>query len=146
MPEITDPVASANASEAASRHDIGSDTAEQILDNGTHQAVVSEMQETSDIKHSTTRTAASHHETADEYVVVIAQLCPRYLVIICKDGIQWILQCRDGQRAGRARWTGVSYFRTRGGLIKASRAVRERVDPNTMAILAALPSTIGGVT
>jgi hypothetical protein len=93
-----------------------------------------------------TRTSATHHETSDTYTGVIAQLCPRHRVIICKDAIQWILQRRDTQRAGRPRWTGIGYFRTRSVLIAVSRTVCARIDPNAMAILAALPGTIGGAS
>jgi hypothetical protein len=94
----------------------------------------------------TPRAAAHHHETSDTYTGVVARLCPRHRVIICKDAIQWILQRRDAQRAGRPRWTGIGYFRTRSALIAVSRTVCARIDPNAMAILAALPGTIGGAT
>jgi hypothetical protein len=90
------------------------------------------------------RAAATHHETSDDYTGIVAQVCPRHRVVICKDAIQWILQRRDAQRAGRPRWTGIGYFRTRSALIAVSRTVCARIDPNAMAILAALPGTIGG--
>ncbi|MBF9031701.1 hypothetical protein HKCCE3408_14970 [Rhodobacterales bacterium HKCCE3408] len=90
------------------------------------------------------RTAANFHETADTYAGVMCHLCPRHRVIACKDGLQWILQRRDGQRAGRPRWTGVGYFRTRNALIAVSRALCKRMDPNGMAMLVALPGMIGG--
>jgi hypothetical protein len=94
----------------------------------------------------TPRAAATHHETSDDYTGIVARLCPRHRVVNCKDAIQWVLQRRDAQRAGRPRWTGIGYFRTRDALIAVSRTVCERIDPNAMAILAALSGTIGGAT
>jgi hypothetical protein len=104
------------------------------------------LRETPGSARTTPRAAANHHETSDDYPGIVAQLCPRHRVIICKDAIQWILQRRDAQRAGRPRWTGVGYFRTRSALIAVSRTVCARIDPNAMAILAALPGTIGGAS
>lgn len=48
-------------------------------------------------------------ETADDYRHVVAQLSDGWRVIVCAGGIQWILQRRDGERAGRARWVGIDY-------------------------------------
>jgi hypothetical protein len=93
-----------------------------------------------------TRTTATHHETSDDYTGVIAQLCPRHRLVTCKDGSQWILQRRDAQRAGRPRWAGIGYFRTRMALVLASRAVCEHPDPNALAVLDNLPNTIGGAS
>lgn len=55
------------------------------------------------------RTVKPHQETADSYAAVVAQLNDQWRVIECRDGIQWILQRRDGQRAGQPRWMGVRY-------------------------------------
>ncbi len=86
---------------------------------------------------------AAHQETADDYQSVIAGLCPRHRVIICKDSIQWILQRRKNGGAERP-WRGVGYYRTRDALIRVSATLCGRVDPTAMAILAALPDPIGG--
>jgi len=91
------------------------------------------------------RTSASHHETADDYVSLIAQLCPRHRVIVCKDRIQWILQRRKKGGAERS-WRGAGYFRTRDALIRVSASLCGRIDPAAMAILAALPSHFGGAS
>jgi very-short-patch-repair endonuclease len=91
-----------------------------------------------------TRVQRQHHETADDYERIVVRLCDRWRVIVCRDGIQWILQRRDAQRSGRARWTGSQYFTTRDALIRASRAKSGQVDPEALAILAALPERIGG--
>ena len=91
-----------------------------------------------------TRRAAAHHESADDYRGIVARLCPRHRVITCKDRIQWILQRRDGERHGRARWAGMGYFLTREALLRASRALCARIDPAALAALAALPEQFGG--
>ena len=92
---------------------------------------------------SNPREVGQHQESADGYVHVVARLCPRLRVIICRDGIQWILQRRDGERRGRARWAGLGYFRTREALLRVSRASCTGIDPAALAALAALPEHFG---
>jgi len=87
----------------------------------------------------TARNSARHHESADDYAGVVAWLSDRHRVITCKHSIQWILQRRDGERHGRARWAAAGYFLTREALIRASRALCGRIDPAALAALAALP-------
>ncbi|PQV56579.1 hypothetical protein LX70_02151 [Defluviimonas denitrificans] len=60
-----------------------------------------------------------HRETADGYHGEIFRR-GGFRVIVCKDGIQWILQRRKsdaGKRAG-ARWIALGYFLTRDGLAR----------------------------
>ena len=90
------------------------------------------------------RVQRQHHETADTYVGLIVQLNEQWRVIVCKDGIQWILQRRDAQRSGQARWTGASYNCDQSSLIRVSRILCGRIDPAAMAVLEALPEWIGG--
>ena len=87
---------------------------------------------------------ASHRESDDDYARVVARLDDRWRVIVCRDDLQWILQRRDGERAGRARWTGVGYFLTREALLRVSRASCVRVDPAALSALAALPEHMTG--
>ena len=92
-----------------------------------------------------TRGPARHHESADEYSGTVACLSASHRVIICKDRTQWILQRRDGERAGGARWAGVGYCRTREALLRLCRASSEPVDPAALSLLAALPEHFTGV-
>jgi len=69
-------------------------------------------------RNGTSLASGSHRERDDDYTRVIAQLNSRWRVIVCKDGIQWIVQKRDGTRDGRPRWTGVSYHLERKALIR----------------------------
>ncbi len=89
------------------------------------------------------RGPARHHESADEYSGIVARLSASHRVITCKDRTQWVLQRRDGQRHGRARWAGVGYFLTREALLRASRALCARIDPGALAAMAALPEHFG---
>jgi hypothetical protein len=86
--------------------------------------------------------AIGHHETADNYAGVIARLCLKHRVIICRDGIQWIAQYKKNGGAERP-WRSAGYFRTRDALIRVCASLCGRIDPNAMAILAALPDVIG---
>ena len=86
----------------------------------------------------------NHRESDDNYDRVVARLDDRWRVIVCRDDVQWILQRRDGERAGRARWTGVGYFLTREALLRVSRASCAWIDPAALAVLEALPEHFGG--
>ena len=61
----------------------------------------------------------SHRERDDNYAKVITQLAPRWRVIICKDGLQWILQKRSVPFPNTGTWAGKSYSTTRDALIAA---------------------------
>ena len=64
----------------------------------------------------------SHRERDDGYKGVVAQLAPRWRVIICKDGIQWILQRKEASHGGP--WRGVSYHTSRDGLLRACGSLK----------------------
>ena len=59
----------------------------------------------------------THRERDDGYKGVVAQLAPRWRVIACRDGIQWILQRKEASHGGP--WRGVSYHTNRDGLLRA---------------------------
>lgn len=82
----------------------------------------------------------SRRERDDDYRAVVVQFNAKNRVIRCKDGIQWIVQRRDGESAGRVRWTGSRYFRTRNALIAFCRTLCGPFDP---AALARLPEVLG---
>ena len=96
-----------------------------------------------DMNQPVVKQTSSHHETSDTYAGVIAQLCPRHRVVVCKDAIQWILQKRKKGGAERS-WRGVGYFRTREALVRVSASLCGRIDPAAMAVLVALPAQFGG--
>lgn len=76
-------------------------------------------------------------ETADNYRAVIVSK-GKYRVILCKDGIQWILQRRKG-RDDRP-WGGFGYYTTRKALMRAWRRLYGRISPE----IARLPDRVRG--
>jgi hypothetical protein len=91
-----------------------------------------------------TRTPCQHHETADSYLRVIVNLSARFRVIVCKDGIQWILQRRDAQRSGQRRWKGVRYCTEREALIRDCRTLVPNAYPSALKALEVLPKRTKG--
>ena len=81
-------------------------------------------------------------ETSDDYGAVLVVLDHRHRVIICRDGIQWIIQRRKPGGAARP-WRGVSYHTTRNALIRVCAKLCGQIDPNVMPPLLALPDVIG---
>jgi len=81
----------------------------------------------------------SHRERDDSYAKVIAQLAPRWRVIICKDGIQWILQQRSVPFPNTGTWSGKSYSTTRDALIAACSERGLLSEPSASQVLEALP-------
>ena len=82
----------------------------------------------------------SHRERDDNYAKVIAQLAPRWRVIICKDGIQWILQKRSVPFPNTGTWAGKSYSTTRDALIAACSDRGLLSEPHLRRALDDLPS------
>ncbi len=79
------------------------------------------------------------------------QLNARWRVIVCADGVQWILQRRNvpagtgGNRPERHStddWRGRAYCRTREALIRCCRAYSGEIDPVAAAALQTLPERI----
>lgn len=86
--------------------------------------------------------ATSHRESDDDYRDMIALLAPRWRVICCRDGIQWILQKKEASH--EAPWRGVKYFTTNAALIEACGSLNLLSEPNAEAVLYALPERISG--
>ena len=86
--------------------------------------------------------ATSHRESDDDYRDVIALLAPRWRVICCRDGIQWILQKKEASH--EAPWRGVKHLTTKATLIEACGSLNLLSEPNAEAVLYALPERISG--
>lgn len=86
--------------------------------------------------------AGAAQETADNWPSVIVVLSPGWRVIVCRDGLQWIIQHRKKGGAERP-WRAVRYCRTRKALLRLCAAFCEPLDPAAQAVLGALPKTIG---
>ena len=86
----------------------------------------------------------SHRERDDNYAKVIAQFAPRWRVIICKDGLQWILQKRSVPSPNTGTWSGKSYSTTRDALIAACSDRELLAGASARQALDALPNRIRG--
>jgi hypothetical protein len=84
----------------------------------------------------------SHRERDDNYAKVIAQLGPRWRIIACKDGLQWILQKRSVPSPNTGTWSGKSYSTTRDALIAACSDRELLSEPSARQVLEALPSDV----
>ena len=78
----------------------------------------------------------SHKERDDNYNSVIVQLAPRWRVILCKDGMQWIVQQKEASHGGP--WRGMSYYTNRDGLLRACGRVGA-LNNDVLEALEALP-------
>ena len=81
----------------------------------------------------------THREISEFYTGVIAYLNPRWRVIICKDGRQFILQYRSSKHLNKGMWLGKSYPTTRDALRCVCSSRRLLSDPKATAVLEALP-------
>jgi hypothetical protein len=81
-------------------------------------------------------------ESNDAYPCII-KLNARWRVIVCRDGVQWIIQYRN-RRSGAetlssSDWRGRSYCTTKTALIRVCEAHCGEIEPAAAAVLAALP-------
>ena len=60
----------------------------------------------------------SRRETDGNYFAVLAPLAPRWRVILCHNGKQYILQRQFGNRLHKAVWRGETYHATQRSLIR----------------------------
>jgi len=86
----------------------------------------------------------SNRERDDYYANVVLQFSPRWRIITCKHGMQWILQKRSVAPPNTGTWAGKSYATTRGGLMAACSGRGLLFEPSEMTILSVLPDRIGG--
>ena len=84
-----------------------------------------------------------NRERDDYYANVVLQLSPRWRIITCKHGIQWILQKRSVAPPNTGTWAGKSYATTRDGLIAACSGRGLLSVSSMVVILSALPDRIG---
>ena len=86
----------------------------------------------------------SHRESDDNYLDVVAQLAPRWRVIVCRDYLQWIIQKRTAEPLHRGVWRGQSYVTSRNSLIRLCASFELLSDDTVFATLDALPEQFGG--
>ena len=79
-------------------------------------------------------------ETSDLYMAVVARPLTNLRIAVCRNAIQWLVQVRDGERHGAARWKTCAYVTTRPGLIAALRRSGPLSEPDATGVVDALPS------
>ena len=84
--------------------------------------------------------ALSHKERDDNYFAVVAMLAPRWRVILCKNGIQFILQRHFAETLNSGAWRSSSFHVSRDSLIKACVTLGLLSDPKLEQLLADLPT------
>ena len=82
----------------------------------------------------------SHRERDHDYAYVVVQLAPRYRVILCPQGLQWIIQEKEASHEGP--WRAEGYYTSRNSLLKACGKRGFLSDPNVEAVLHALPDHV----
>jgi len=82
----------------------------------------------------------SHRERDENYADIVVHLAPRYRVILCPQGLQWIVQ--ESEASHEAPWRAESYHTSRDSLLKACGKRGLLSDPNTEAVLHALPDNV----
>ena len=85
----------------------------------------------------------SHRERDDDYTDIVVQLAPRYRVILCPQGLQWIFQ--EQEASHEAPWRAQEYHTSRESLLKACGKRGLLSDPNAEAVLHALPDHVSQV-
>lgn len=78
-------------------------------------------------------------ERDDLYIKVIVRPKERWRVILCKHGLQFIVQKRSAKTPNAGVWVGKSHCTTRVGLIDVCSRLGLLEDANTEAVLNALP-------
>ncbi|MFZ8899622.1 MAG: hypothetical protein ACO20X_13910 [Alphaproteobacteria bacterium] len=85
----------------------------------------------------------SHRERDDDYTDIVVQLAQRYRVIRCPQGLQWIIQEKEASHEGP--WRAEGYYATHDSLLNACGKLGFVSDPNTEAVLHALPDHVSQV-
>ena len=79
-------------------------------------------------------------ESSDLYAKVTVQSSDRWRVILCSQGLQWIIQKKESSHAGP--WRAEKYVTSRSALIKACGTLGLLSDPATEAVLYTLPKHV----
>ena len=79
-------------------------------------------------------------ERDDLYPKVVAQPSIRWRVILCAQGLQWIIQKKESSHAGP--WRAEKYLTSRSALVRACGTLGLLSDPATEAVLYTLPDHV----
>ena len=82
----------------------------------------------------------SHRERDNDFAYVVVKLAPRYRVILCPQGLQWIIQEKEASH--EAPWRAEQHLTSRDSLIEACGKRGLLSDPNSEAVLHELPDHV----
>ena len=82
----------------------------------------------------------SHRERDNGYAFIVVHLAPRYRVILCPKGLQWIFQ--EQEASHEAPWRAQEYHTSRESLLNACGKRGFLSNPNLAAVLHALPNHV----
>ena len=85
-----------------------------------------------------------NNESASNYPHIVCNIGRNRRVILCKDGLQWIIQSSDGENGGGRRWTGKSYVTSRDKLIELCRRLEGFSEQIHLPILLELSENVRG--
>ena len=105
---------------------------------------MTELRKTQDLRPLTFQEKAlpSSRERDDNYTSIVVLLTRRWRIIVCKHGIQWILQKRSVAPPNTGTWAGKSYATTRDGLMAACSGRGLLFEPTARLTIEALPPHI----
>jgi hypothetical protein len=78
----------------------------------------------------------SSNQSDVPFYMTTDKLAPRWRVIVCKDGMQWIVQQKEASHGGP--WRGMSYYTNRDGLLRTCGRVGA-LNNDVLEALEALP-------
>lgn len=82
----------------------------------------------------------SHRERDENYADIVVQLTSRYRIILCPQGLQWIIQ--EQEASHEAPWRAQEYHTSRESLLKACGKRGFLTYPSVGAVLHALPAHV----
>ena len=85
---------------------------------------------------------SSSCESSGDYAGILLYLSETCRIVLCRDGRQWVVQTKDGQRAGAARWTGRGYAQTQEGLLGVLRHLQRFSEEAEAKIRGSFPQHI----
>ncbi|MBZ9808316.1 hypothetical protein [Mesorhizobium sp. ESP-6-2] len=83
-----------------------------------------------------------NRERSDTYSHTVLRIDDTWRVIVCPEGLQWILQKRKGYLGGRPAWDGKSFCRSKTGLRRAIKDKVGAIPPEIESQLAQLPDWV----
>ncbi|TIS23899.1 MAG: hypothetical protein E5X07_15760 [Mesorhizobium sp.] len=83
-----------------------------------------------------------NRQRSDTYANVVFRINDRWRIIVCPEGVQWILQKRKGNLVGSPAWNAVKFCRSKVGLCRALKEEVGDVSPEVDAQLAQLPDWV----